>query len=120
SGPRPRRRHPERQHGPRRRNAGDDEDVLILWMMHENARAHGTKSLYVSLEQDMDSLKAGAARMGMGNLHESSVYILDMGQLRRGLHRSEGTKDWFTIIIEIVNEAVNSSGYQVLAIDSLE
>jgi len=58
--------------------------------------------------------------MGMGNLHESSVYILDMGQLRRGLHRSEGTKDWFTIIIEIVKEAVNSSGYQVLAIDSLE
>src|SRR5256885_2723825 len=88
--------------------------------MHENARANGVKSLYVSLEQDMDSLKSGAARMGMGNLHESSVYILDMGQLRRGLHRSEGTKDWFTIIIEIVKEAVNSSGYQVLAIDSLE
>src|SRR5207247_10984314 len=59
-------------------------------------------------------------RMGMGNLHESSVYILDMGQLRRGLHRSEGTKDWFTILLEIVKEAVSSSGYQVLAIDSLE
>src|SRR5213079_357958 len=87
---------------------GTMKTSLILWMMHENARAHGTKSLYVSLEQDMDSL------------HESSVYILDMGQLRRGLHRSEGTKDWFTIIIEIVKEAVNSSGYQVLAIDSLE
>src|SRR2546425_2375967 len=99
---------------------GTMKTSLILWMMHENARAHGTKSLYVSLEQDMDSLKAGAARMGMGNLHESSVYILDMGQLRRGLHRAEGTKDWFTIIIEIVKEAVNSSGYQVLAIDSLE
>src|SRR5256884_4395528 len=99
---------------------GTMKTSLILWMMHETARAHGTKSLYVSLEQDMDSLKAGAARMGMGNLHESSVYILDMGQLRRGLHRSDGTKDWFTIIIEIVKEAVNSSGYQVLAIDSLE
>src|SRR5438552_5903408 len=68
---------------------GTMKTSLILWMMHENARAHGTKSLYVSLEQDMDSLKAGAARMGMGNLHESSVYILDMGQLRRGLHRRE-------------------------------
>ena len=99
---------------------GTMKTSLILWIMHENARTHGTKSLYVSLEQDMDSLKAGAARMGMGNLHESSVYILDMGQLRRGLHRAEGTKDWFTIIIEIVKEAVNSSGYQVLAIDSLE
>src|SRR5207237_7178527 len=74
----------------------------------------------ISLEQDMDSLKAGAARMGMGVLHESSVYILDMGQLRRGLQRAESTKDWFTIPTEIVKEAVASSGYQVLAIDSLE
>src|SRR2546422_8514494 len=99
---------------------GTMKTSLILWIMHENARTHGTKSLYVSLEQDMDSLKAGAARMGMGNLHESAVYILDMGQLRRGLHRSESTKDWFTIILEIVKEAVSSSGYEVLAIDSLE
>src|SRR5439155_291269 len=52
---------------------GTMKTSLILWMMHENARAHGTKSLYVSLEQDMDSLNAGAARMGMGNLHEVEV-----------------------------------------------
>src|SRR5205807_1782200 len=37
---------------------GTMKTSLILWMMHENARAHGTKSLYVSLEQDMDSLKS--------------------------------------------------------------
>src|SRR5437870_13864449 len=66
---------------------GTMKTSLILWVMQENGRAHGTKSLYVSLEQDMDSLKAGAARIGMDNLHESSVYILDMGQLRRGLDR---------------------------------
>src|SRR3989441_6485125 len=89
-------------------------------MMHENARVKGVKSLYVSVEQDMDSLKAGAARMGMRNLHESSVYILDMGQLRRGLQRSESSKDWFTILFEIIKEAVSSSGYGVLALDSLE
>ncbi len=99
---------------------GTMKTSLILWMMHENARLNGVKSLYVSLEQDMDSLKAGAARMGMGNLHESSVYILDMGQLRRGLQRSESSKDWFTILLEIIKEAVSSSGYGVLALDSLE
>src|SRR3989442_1982200 len=99
---------------------GTMKTSLILWMMHENARLNGVKSLYVSLEQDMDSLKAGAARMGMKNLHESSVYILDMGQLRRGLARSESSKDWFTILYEIIKEAVVSSGYGVLALDSLE
>src|SRR5437870_807055 len=85
---------------------GTMKTSLILWMMHENAR--------------LDSVKAGAARMGMGNLHESSVYILDMGQLRRGLQRSESSKDWFTILLEIIKEAVSSSGYGVLALDSLE
>lgn len=99
---------------------GTMKTSLTLWVMHENARANGTKSLYVSLEQDMESLKAGAARMGMKNLHEATVYILDMGQLRRGLHRTEGTKDWFTILLEIIKEAVTSSGYEVLAVDSLE
>lgn len=99
---------------------GTMKTSLILWMMHENAREHGTKSLYVSLEQGVDSLRAGAARMGMNELHESHVYILDMGQLRRGMERSEATKDWVTILLEIVKEAVNSTGYEVLALDSLE
>jgi circadian clock protein KaiC len=99
---------------------GTMKTSLILWMMHESAKASGTKSLYVSLEQGVDSLKAGAGRMGMRELHESHVYILDMGQLRRGMERSESTKDWITILLEIVKEAVNSSGYEVLALDSLE
>src|SRR5439155_19947929 len=86
---------------------GTMKTTLILWMMHENARAHATKSLYVSLEQDMDSLKAGAARMGMGNLHESSVYIVDMGQPRRAPPRCEGTKGWITITIETATAAAN-------------
>ncbi len=99
---------------------GTMKTSLLLWMMHENAREHGTKSLYVSLEQGVDSLRAGAARMGMRDLNESHVYILDMGQLRRGMERSEATKDWVTILLEIIKEAVNSSGYEVLALDSLE
>jgi len=99
---------------------GTMKTSLILWMMHENARLHGAKALYVSLEQDMESLKSGAARIGMNNLVESAVYILDMGQLRRGLQRSETTKDWFMILTEIIREAVSSSGYSMLAIDSLE
>ena len=37
---------------------GTMKTSLILWMMHENARLNGVKSLYVSLEQDMDSLEA--------------------------------------------------------------
>ena len=99
---------------------GTMKTSLILWMMHENARANGTKALYVSLEQGVESLRAGAALMGMKELHESHVYILDMGQLRRGMERSEATKDWITILLEIIKEAVSSTGYEVLALDSLE
>ncbi len=99
---------------------GTMKTSLILWMMHENARENGTKSLYVSLEQGMESLRSGAARMGMRDLNEAHVYILDMGQLRRGMERSESQKDWITILLEIIKEAVTSSGYEVLALDSLE
>lgn len=99
---------------------GTMKTSLILSVLNENTKRHGTKGLYVSLEQDAESLRMGAARMGMTDLHESRVYILDMGQLRRGLFRSEGSKDWITILLEIVKEAVSSSGYQMLALDSLE
>ncbi len=99
---------------------GTMKTSLILWMMHENARQHGTKGLYISLEQDAESLRRGAARMGMEELHESNIYLLDMGQLRKGLHRSEGSKDWVHILLEIVKEAVEATGYGVLCLDSLE
>lgn len=99
---------------------GTMKTSLILWVMNENAKRHGTKGLYVSLEQDAESLRTGAARMGMTDLQESRVYILDMGQLRRGLFRAESSKDWVTILLEIIKEAVTSSGYGMLALDSLE
>ena len=99
---------------------GTMKTSLVLWMMQETAQANGTKSLYVSLEQSADSLRAGAARMGMGELKESLVYILDLAQLRRGMERSEGSKDWITILLEIIREAVTSTGYQLLGLDSLE
>ncbi len=99
---------------------GTMKTSLVLWMMQENARANGTKSLYVSLEQSAESLRWGAERMGMGELKEALVYILDLAQLRRGMERSEGSKDWVTILLEIIKEAVNSTGYQILGIDSLE
>lgn len=99
---------------------GTMKTSLVLWMMQENARANGTKSLYVSLEQSADSLRTGAVRMGMTELKEAQVYILDLAQLRRGMERSEASKDWITILLEIIKEAVNSTGYQILALDSLE
>jgi KaiC/GvpD/RAD55 family RecA-like ATPase len=58
--------------------------------------------------------------MGMASLHESKVYLLDMGQLRRGLFRNESKKDWVVILLEIIREAVAASGYETLAVDSLE
>ncbi len=99
---------------------GTMKTSLVLWMMHENARENGMKSLYISLEQPAESLRAGAAQMGMKNLDEAHVYILDLGQLRRGMERSESSKDWITILLEITKEAVSSTGYRALALDSLE
>ncbi|HKZ89309.1 MAG TPA: ATPase domain-containing protein [Thermoplasmata archaeon] len=99
---------------------GTMKTSLILWMMLENAKTHGTKGLYVSLEQDATSLRTGAGRMGMNDLHDSKVYLLDMVELRKALFRAEASKDWMTILMEIIREAVSASGYRMLALDSLE
>lgn len=92
---------------------------LVLWTMRENARRHGTKGLYLTLEQDARSLRTQAARMG-GDLPESQVYIVDLPHLRRGRPETESSKDWIRILRMLAEEGVSSSGYQVFAIDSLE
>src|SRR5438309_1459030 len=52
---------------------GTMKTSLILWMMHENARAHGTKSLYVSLEQDI--LADGILNLRQVEVGETEVQL---------------------------------------------
>src|SRR2546427_2484554 len=98
---------------------GTMKSSLIYNIMYHNAKA-GRRGLYITLEQTTDSLRIAMERMGYGPMDEGRLYVLDLGVLRTSLKKAEGTKDWVSIIIDIVKEAVAVNEYQILALDSME
>lgn len=98
---------------------GTMKSSMVFNVLYHNAQ-QGRKGLYISLEQSSESLLLSAARMGMKDAPESNLYVLDMGRLRLEFHNAETSKDWIEILVRIIREAVEASGYDILAIDSLE
>lgn len=98
---------------------GTMKTSLVFHLMMRNAKA-GRRGLYVTLEEGSDHLRAAMGRLGLGPMDDSYVYILDLAQVRAALKKDEVGKDWVAILLGIVREAVQSTGYEMLAIDSLE
>ena len=99
---------------------GTFKTSLVYRVMHANAERHGRKGLYLTLEQTADSLLTQAARLGLDGLPESSLYVIDLPQLRRSRPETEGQKDWVSIVKLLIEEGVRASGYETVAIDSLQ
>ncbi len=98
---------------------GTMKTSLVFHLLARNSAA-GRRGLYVTLEQSADHLRAAMNRMGMGPVDEAAVYVLDLAQIRASLREKEVGKDWIAILLGIVTEAVHSTGYEMLALDSLE
>ena len=98
---------------------GTMKSSLVFHIMYHNSNL-GHKGLYVTFEESADSLRLAMRRMGLHFIEDSKLYVLDLGILRTSLKRAENTKDWIDILMRVVKEAVASSGYEILAIDSLE
>jgi len=98
---------------------GTMKTSLVFNMLYNNCH-HGSRALYITLEQSAENLKTAMKRFGFADFSESQVYIVDIGKLRLELNRKEVTSDWLQIILEIVKEAVNSNHYDILALDSLD
>jgi len=98
---------------------GTMKTSLVFNMLYNNCH-HGSRALYITLEQSADNLKIAMKRFGFADFNESQIYIVDIGKLRLELNRKEVTSDWLQIILEIVKEAVNTNHYDILALDSLD
>lgn len=87
--------------------------------MYNNA-VHGQKGLYISLEQDGEHLRESMAKLGMEDIGDNRVYILDLGTIRRELAERESKKDWTRMLLDVARQAVEEDRYTMATIDSLE
>jgi len=98
---------------------GTMKTSLVFNMLYHNCH-HGSRALYITLEQSTENLRVAMKRFGFDDFDESQIYIVDIGRLRLELNKKEVTRDWIEILIEIVKEAVNTNHYDLLALDSLD
>ncbi len=97
---------------------GTMKTSLAYSIIHGNA-TNGSKGLFISLEEGRDELVSAMEELGMNELNEESLYILDVGAIRREHKQEEVAKDWFDILSKYIEERVKKSGFDIIGIDSL-
>lgn len=97
---------------------GTMKTTLAYSILHNNA-SNGSKSLFITLEEDQEGIAGAMEELGMKSLDDSNLYILDVGQIRREHRSEEVAKDWFDILSKYIEQRVKEDKFDIVAIDSL-
>lgn len=100
-------------------NPGTMKTSLAFNMLYHNSR-NGHKGLYITLEESGRDLQSSMEKMGMGEFRESDLYLLDLGVIRLELSEKEVDTEWLAVLRGMIEEAVKTSSYSLLVLDSLE
>lgn len=98
---------------------GARKTSLVFHVLYNNA-LHGRKGLFISLEQGERELGLAMSSLGMDDLDEDGLYVLDAARLRVELDNLEVEKDWMEIIRRVIQESVLANQRELLAIDPLD
>ncbi len=97
---------------------GTMKTALTFSILYENAKA-GAKALYISLEESQEDLRAAMTELGMGDLDDLELYILDIGKIRLEHKDEELSKNWLDILQKYIEQRVRINGFDLVALDSL-
>jgi KaiC/GvpD/RAD55 family RecA-like ATPase len=97
---------------------GTMKTTLAYSILHSNA-SNGSKSLFITLEENQERIKSAMLELGMEDLDDANMYILDVGQIRRDHRSEEVAKDWFDILSKYIEQRVEEDKFDMVAIDSL-
>ncbi|MFQ6059783.1 MAG: RAD55 family ATPase [Thermoplasmata archaeon] len=97
---------------------GTMKTSLAYSILYNNAD-NGSRGLFISLEERREELLSAMKELGMEEMDDMSLYVLDVGTIRREHKQEEISKDWFDILSKYIEQRVNESGFNLVAIDSL-
>ena len=88
-------------------------------ILYHNAKQNGLGGLYVTLEQNRESLVASMAQLGMdGHGLENKINVLDLGLIRKKLQQV-GNKSWIEVFKMYVQNLDSTLDLDLLVVDSL-
>ncbi len=97
---------------------GTMKTALTFSILYENVKA-GSKALYISLEESQEDLRAAMADLGMTDLDDMELYILDIGRIRLEHKDEELSKNWLDVLQKYIEQRVRMNGFDLVALDSL-
>jgi len=98
---------------------GTMKTSLAFSMIYNNAKEAGMKGLYISLEEGYDNLRGAMEDLGMGDLDDLDVFLVDVGKIRMEHRDEEYGKNWLEILSKYIEQRVKGNGFDIVVIDSL-
>jgi len=98
---------------------GAMKSSISLNMAYNNAKRDGLKVLYISVEEGRESLLTSMKNLGMSDVDDSRLLIVDLGRLRMEHPDADAGRDWFKILKEYLRKKVDTEGIKLIIIDSL-
>lgn len=98
---------------------GAMKSSIALNMAYNNAKKDGVKVLYISVEEGRESLLLSMKNLGMTDVEESKLLIVDLGRLRMEHPDADAGRDWFKILKEYLRKKVDTEGIRLVVVDSL-
>ena len=98
---------------------GAMKSSISLNMAYNNAKRDGLKVLYISVEEGRESLLTSMKNLGMSDVDDSRLLIVDLGRLRMEHPDADAGRDWFKILKEYLRKKVDTEGIRLVVVDSL-
>lgn len=98
---------------------GTMKTSLAFSILYNNVKERGARALYVTLEESYEDVVLAMEDLGMTDVDDMELYVLDVGRIRLEHQEEEGQKVWLQLLKEYIDKRVTLQDYHLLAIDSL-
>ena len=103
-------------------HAGTMKSSFCYSMLYRNAKDHGTKGMYLTLEQSRQSLLDHMEKLGMKQEGLEDLVVIDLARVRKDAmmdQKKSAEIDWIHSILTALKSYQKMFGCEVLALDSL-
>lgn len=100
-------------------SAGTMKTTMTFSILYNNAKNNKLKGLFISLEEGQENVRNAMEDLGMKNIDELDIYVLDIARIRLEHKEEELSKNWLDILMRYIEQRVKVNKFDIIVIDSL-
>lgn len=100
---------------------GTMKSSLCYSVLYNNAKNHGIRSVYMTLEQSKENLLQQMNLMGMSDPEvQAKVHVLDLATIRKNVTEMMSKGSWLQVFKMYAETVKKDLGFDILVLDSLD